>query len=222
MHRKPRRWAQSRSRHDRPDHARAPCTPAVEVNPVCHHIRTLGNGIGLFPRLAFASNRFPQPDPWLASRSVHKCSRAGVDCRRVSPRPTRSSVAYDPHDEAPSIDDSRCSASSGGCAGVSFGVRVTEGFHHKAFPFHSACSMARTLADESRVVLAGRLGGCNRMASSRRISVGDAFPLGAQPGGRIFSAGWLVVLVAHRAVTRCDEVTAVVHGFVSLPCHVTL
>ena len=83
--------------------------------------------------------------------------------------------------------------------------------------------MARTLADESRVVLAGRLGGCNRMASSRRISVGDAFPLGAQPGGRIFSAGWLVVLVAHRAVfARRDDVAAVVHGFVSLPCHVTL
>jgi hypothetical protein len=83
--------------------------------------------------------------------------------------------------------------------------------------------MARTLSYASRVVLVGGHRCRNRMASSRRISVGHAFPLGAYLGGHVFSGSWPLVLVPYRAVfAECDEVASVVHGFVSLPCYGTL
>ena len=81
----------------------------------------------------------------------------------------------------------------------------------------------RTRSHESSVVLAGRYGRGNRMASSGCVSVGHAVPLGAQHRGWVFSDGGPFVLVAHRAVfAECDAVASMVHGFVSLPCHAAL
>ena len=60
-----------------------------------------------------------------------------------------------------------------------------------------------------RAVLAGGNRGRNRMASSRCVSVGHAFRLGASLGGRVFSGGWPLVLEAHRpVVAECDEVAS--------------
>jgi hypothetical protein len=83
--------------------------------------------------------------------------------------------------------------------------------------------MARTLSYASCVGLAGGFGCRNRMAYSCCISVGNAFAVGAQRGGRVFSFDWPLVLVAHRAVfADRDEVASVVHGFVPISRDATL
>src|SRR4030088_931096 len=127
---KRQRSAKARSLHGRPTHARAPCPHAVVVAPARDHIGVGGfHGVRLFARLAFFSKRFPKPYPQLAACRIHEWTLFSVDCRRVSSCHTRSSGTHDSYDEASSADDRCCSASSGGGARISTGVRVTEAFH---------------------------------------------------------------------------------------------
>jgi hypothetical protein len=84
-------------------------------------------------------------------------------------------------------------------------------------------AMPQTLFYASGVVLVGWHGGRNRMASSRGVSVGNAFPVDPFLGGRDFSGGWPIVLGAHRTViAEHDEVASMVYGFVPLPRHAAL
>src|ERR1700680_1574540 len=221
---KRRRSAQARFRHGRPSHVRAPCPHAVVAAPARYHMRVGADGVGLLAWLAFASRCFPQPDPRLAPRRIYEWTLFSVGCRRVSARHPRSSLPHDSHDEAPSVDDGCCSASSSGGARVPAGVRAPEALHQELSSFRqSAGTMARTLPYASRVLLAGRHGSRDRMAPAGCVSVGHALSVGAWLGGRVFSGGWAFVLVAHRAIfAECDEVDAVVHGFIPLPCHVAL
>jgi hypothetical protein len=94
-----------------------------------HHVAAVGHSIGLLARLDFSSKCHSDAHRRLAARIVHEWTRFSVDRGRISTRYTRSSVTYDSHDEAPSVDDGCCTANSSGCARVSVDVRVTETLH---------------------------------------------------------------------------------------------
>src|ERR1700758_2868248 len=103
-------------------------------------------------------------------------------------------------------------------------MRSAETLHQgPAWRGRSAGTRARILSSPSCVVLAG--GHCcrNRAASSRRISVGHAFPWDAYLGGHLFSGSGSPILVAYRPVfTECDKVASMDHGLVLVSCNLAL
>src|SRR5258708_13974908 len=120
--------ARARPRNDRPSHVRAPCTHAVVVAPVRHHIRVAGYSTDLLARLAFCSKCLPEPHRRLAACRIHDWTLVSVDCGRISTRHTRSSFANDSHDEAPSVDDGCGTANSSPGTRIPLGRRSTEAF----------------------------------------------------------------------------------------------
>ena len=151
-------------------------------------------------RLAFSSERPSSADPRLAAHSVYECTLVRVDCGRISTHYARSSVTYDSHDEAPSVDDGCCSAHSR----RSTRVPLLCGFP-KLF-IKSDASLAGLPARWLNavfglpLVLAGWHGGRNWMASAVCVSVRHAFPGDASFGGRFFSGGWPPILAPYCAI----------------------
>ena len=218
------RSVQARCRHGRPSYVRVPCPNAVVVCFARRRIHAAGHSISLFARLDPASKCFSNPHRRLASRSVYERPDVSVDCTRISTRHTRSSVAYDSHDEASSVDDGCCTANFNGDTDVSVGLRPTEALHQEPDPpRQSDGAMVRDLSSASGVVLASGHRCRNRMASSPCVSVGHALPPCAYFGGRDLSDGWPAVLVARsRVFTECGEVASVVHGDVLVSCNFAL
>lgn len=175
------RSAPARSRHGRQSYVPALCPDDVVVGPARDHLHTGGRIVNLLARLAFSSKRFPKSDPHMAPSSVYEWARFSVDCRRVSTRHTRSPLTHNSHVETPSVDDGCCPANSGRRTHLSADMRASEALHsHAWFSRHSARTRATTRSHESSVVLAGRYGRGNWMASSGCVSVGHAVRLGAR------------------------------------------
>jgi hypothetical protein len=119
--------------------------------------------------------------PWYLGVTNPRCAGQNGKELRVSTRHARSPLAHNSHVEAPSVDDGCCPANSGWRNGVSADMRASEALHSQAsFSRHSARTKATKRFHESGVVLAGRYGRGNWMASSGCVSVGHAVPLGAQ------------------------------------------
>src|SRR5580658_4935234 len=125
------RWVQAGCRHGRPSYVRVPCPNAVVVCFARDHIHAGTHSISLFARLDLASKCFSNPPRRLASRSVFERPDVSVDRTRISTRHSRSSVAYDSHDEASSADDGCCTANFNGNADVSAGLRPTKALHQE-------------------------------------------------------------------------------------------
>src|ERR1700756_2963096 len=126
---KPWCLAKARRRHGRPGYVRAQCPDSVVAISSRDHIDSGGHCVGLSARLARSSKCLPKAHRRLAAGGVHEWPRLSGDCCRVSTRHTRSSVTYDSHGEAPSADDHRCSADSGGGTRLSPCVRTSETLH---------------------------------------------------------------------------------------------
>jgi len=218
------RSAPARSRHGRRSYVPAPCPGDVVFGRAGDHVRTGAHSVNLLAWLDFPSKCFPESDPRMAPGIVYEWARFGVDRRRVSTCHARSPLTHNSHVETPSFNDGCCPASSRWLTGVSADMRASEGLHSQAsFSRHSVRTRATKRFHESGIVLAGRYGRGNWMASSGCVSVGHAVPLGASHRGWVFSNGGPFVLVAHRAVfAECEAVASMVHGFVSLPCHAAL
>ena len=216
------RWAQARSCHASSSHVRSPCPHAVVVAAAPAARR--GCGIDILARLDFSSKCLSKPRCQLAPCGIYSRVNFSVDCRRLSTGHTRSSIAHHSHDEAPCFNDGRCPAASSWCACVPVHLRAAETFHQEwSFPRLGAVAVVGTLSSESCVVLAGGHDCCNRMASSRCISVWHAVPVGPSLGGRDFFDGWAAVLVAHPAVfTERTQLASMVDGFVPLSRYATL
>jgi len=175
------RSAPARSRHDRRSHVSTPCPGDVVFGPARDHLHAGGHSVNLLARLDFRSKCFPKSDPRMAPGIVYEWARFGVDCRRVSTRHTRSPLTHNSHVETPSVDDGCSPANSGWRTRVSADLRASEALHSQAsFSRHSARTRATKRFHESGIVLAGRYGRGNWMASSSCVSVGHAVPLGAQ------------------------------------------
>ncbi len=216
--------AAARCRHGRPGYVRAPCPDSVAAISSRDHTGTGGHSRGLSARLARCSKCLPKPDRRLAAGGLPMWPCLSVDCCRISTLRTRSSVTHDSYVEAPAADDRRCSAHSSGGARLYAGVRLSEIVHQEVSSRRqSVGAMARRLRSLSCIVLAGRYSSRNRMASSRRVSVGHAFAGDAHFGGPVVFSGRALVLVAcHALAPECGEVASVVDSSVPLPCYPAL